>query len=414
VSRDVPGGSSNRVAGDAETEADSQSARDADQTSLDTDQTLSDVDQGGSDADQAAADSDRTASQLDDALASADQIASDRDQVAAARDLAEVSPVDPERWRAHEISLTEREVSTAERAATAALRAQAAEQRLDVADRRDEASRLRDLAAKARDRAAEARDRLAAQIEPVGPVAEARAQAAADRARAAADRERAAADREQAALDRQQVRAALSQVHLDDLTGTYRRGLGTLALEREINRARHSDGRLVLAFVDVDGLKEVNDREGHHAGDALLIDVAATIRSKLRLYDPIVRFGGDEFVCAFADFGLDDVRRRFEEIQAALDQRRKGCSISVGFAELQSDDTLHELTARGDADLYEAKRRKQKGMSADGGHRPSGVGAGGPGPRHRLRLKRRTDLRYCGTAAPVDSPRELMSPAIEG
>ncbi len=88
----------------------------------------------------------------------------------------------------------------------------------------------------------------------------------------------------------------------------------------------------MLAFVDVDGLKEVNDRDGHAEGDALLIDVAATIRSKLRSYDPLVRFGGDEFVCAFSDFDLDAVRVRFDadpgrprpDPEGLLDQRRLG------------------------------------------------------------------------------------------
>ena len=259
-------------------------------------------------------------------------------------------------------STDRREAGSAERAAVTVLRAQAAEDRLDAADGRDEASRLRDLAADARDRAADARDRLIAAAEPAGSAAGVRAQAATERARAAADRQRAAVDREQAAIDRQHVRAALSQAHLDELTGTYRRGLGTLELQREINRARHSGGRLVLAFADVDGLKAVNDREGHAAGDALLVDVAATIRSKLRSYDPVVRFGGDEFVCAFSDFGLEEVRRRFDDIQAALARRREGCSISVGFAELEGDNTLEDLLARGDRDLYEAKRRRHPGM----------------------------------------------------
>ena len=149
----------------------------------------------------------------------------------------------------------------------------------------------------------------------------------------------------------------------------------------------------MLAFVDVDGLKEVNDRHGHAAGDALLIDVAATIRSKLRSYDPIVRFGGDEFVCAFSDFDLDGVRRRFDDILAALDRTRKGCSISVGLAELESEDTLDDLTARGDAALYEAKRRKQGDMSSNG---RSGIG----GARHRRGLLRLPDLRYLRRRGP--------------
>ena len=385
---DAPYGSSNGVPGDGETEADRQSARDADQTALDTDQTLSDVDQSTSDTDHDAADSDRTGSESDEALSRADQRASNHDQVAADRELATGPAADAAELRAHKASTDEREASTVERAATAALRTQTAAERLDAADRRDEASRLRDLAAQARDHAAEARDRLAAQFEPVGPAAEARAQAAADRARAAADRERAAAEREQAANDRKEVRAALSEAHVDELTGAYRRGLGSLAIQREINRARHSGGRLVLAFVDVDGLKEVNDRDGHAAGDALLVDVATTIRSKLRSYDPVVRFGGDEFVCAFSDFGLDGVRLRFDEIQGALERTRKGGSISVGLAELESDDTLDDLTARGDAALYEAKRRKRGDNSANG-HRRSGVGVRGSGPRQRLGFLRR-------------------------
>ncbi len=340
-------------------EADEQLARDADQTALDTDQTLSDIDQSAADEDGFASDTDTTAADRDQASARADQQASDQDQLAAERDLAEGPPADPARQRRYEVSRDERRASTAERAATAVRRAQTAAERLDAADRRDEASRLRDLAAEARDRAADARDRLAARIEPTGPAAVARAQAAADRKRAAADRERAAADRERAAKDRQQVRAALSEAHLDELTGAYRRGLGTVALQREINRARHSGGRLVLAFVDVDGLKDVNDSRGHAAGDALLTDVAATIHSKLRSYDPIVRVGGDEFVCAFSDFDLDSVRRRFDQIRRDLDAKQKGYSISVGLAELESSDTLEQLTARGDAALYEAKARKQ-------------------------------------------------------
>ncbi len=374
MTRGASASSSNGAAGDGETEADRkwaraadrQSASDADQTALDTDQTLADADQSAADTDQAVGASDRTASERDRALSSADQRASNRDQVAADRDLVDAHPIDAARRRAHEVSQIERDASTAKRAATAVLRAQTAVERLDTADSRDEASRLRDLAAQARDRAADARDRLAAKHEPVAGAAEARAQAAADRARAAADRERVAADREQAAIDRQQLRGALSQAHLDELTGTYRRGMGTLALQQEINRARHADGRLVLAFVDVDGLKGVNDRDGHAAGDALLIDVAATIRSNLRSYDPVVRFGGDEFVCAFSDFELDGVRRRFETIQAVLEQTREGSSISVGFAELRRDDSLEDLTARGDAALYEVKRRKQGDQSVDG------------------------------------------------
>ena len=346
--------------GDPRAATEPRSAGADDQSSLEIDQALSDADQAASDTEQATADVDQSQSERDGALSVADQDASDKDQAAADRDLIEARPVGTGRQQAHDLSKVERQTITTQRDANAVRRAQTTEERLDAADRRDEASRLRDLAAEARDRAADVYDRQVAQTEPVGPGAEARARAAAERALAAADRERAAADRKRVARDREQIRAALEDAHIDELTGTYRRGLGTIILQREVNRARHSGGDLVLGFVDVDGLKAVNDSDGHAAGDAFLVDVVSTIRSKLRSYDPIVRFGGDEFVCAFSDFSLGGVRRRFQEIQSALDQRRPGCSISVGLAELQRNDTLDELTARGDAALYEQKRLRRE------------------------------------------------------
>jgi diguanylate cyclase (GGDEF)-like protein len=115
----------------------------------------------------------------------------------------------------------------------------------------------------------------------------------------------------------------------------------------------------VLAFVDVDRLKEVNDQDGHAAGDTLLIDVVETIRSKLRSYDPVVRFGGDEFLCALSDVDLESARARFDEIHHALSELREGYSISVGLAELHGDDTLEDLIGRGDAALYEARQAKR-------------------------------------------------------
>ena len=93
-----------------------------------------------------------------------------------------------------------------------------------------------------------------------------------------------------------------------------------LLLEREINRARHGNGHLVLAYIDVDGLKQVNDSHGHGAGDALLRDVAGAIQKHLRSYDTLVRVGGDEFVCALGDCTPAVANIRFEEIRATLQQ----------------------------------------------------------------------------------------------
>jgi len=102
-------------------------------------------------------------------------------------------------------------------------------------------------------------------------------------------------------------------------------GLGRIALEHEINRAPP----LVLAFLDVDGLKQVNGRRGHAAGDALLRGVVDAIETHLRSYDPIVRIGGDEFICALADCTLDEARLRFKKIaqRSMSDLNRFRCCV---------------------------------------------------------------------------------------
>ena len=331
-----------------------QAAADSDQTASESDQTAADVDQGASLSDQAQSD--------------ADQRSSDRDQAATDRDLGAHPDLDQAEQDAYDASRAEREEGTLEREAATFLRDQVAIERDRLAEERDETARFRDLNAKERDEMAEARDRAAeSQAGEHGPTkkrladaltaaAAARAEAATARERASADRRRAAADREQASADRTTAAAELRRAHLDELTGAYRRGAGEIALRHEIERARRAEESLVLAYIDIDGLKGVNDRAGHQVGDALLCAVAASIQTNLRPYDPMVRMGGDEFVCTFSNADLTAAGERFAQIRAALDAADSGASISVGLAELQADETLEQLISRGDAALYEAKR----------------------------------------------------------
>jgi diguanylate cyclase (GGDEF)-like protein len=138
----------------------------------------------------------------------------------------------------------------------------------------------------------------------------------------------------------------------DDLTGAYLRGPGFVELEREIGRARRSEEPLVLAFVDVDGLKATNDSRGHAAGDRTLRDVAKVLRAHLRSHDLIVRYGGDEFVCALSGLNMADATQRLALVNAALQHAPEPGSVTVGLAELQPDDSLESLLARADATLY--------------------------------------------------------------
>jgi diguanylate cyclase (GGDEF)-like protein len=273
----------------------------------------------------------------------------------AARLYSESGAVTPP---AYEVSRNERQAGTFSRLLTLNDRGRSAHTRnLTAAQRdgnaaaRDEAARLRDARAEVIDRAIAASDApLSAKLESI------RAHASLDRARAAADRERAAKDREAAAAERARIELELHRAHLDDLTGAFRREMGGVALEHEVARARRYDQCFVLAFVDVDGMKIVNDRDGHAAGDRVLQVVVNTIRSKLRSFDPVVRYGGDEFVCGLGGTGLKEAQRRFAAIARAV-TAGGGVGISVGLAELAEGETSGQLTARADAQLLAAKKR---------------------------------------------------------
>jgi diguanylate cyclase (GGDEF)-like protein len=169
-------------------------------------------------------------------------------------------------------------------------------------------------------------------------------------------RQAAAEDVERAALLRHQAGLDLDAAGIDDLTGALGRRLGFAALQHEIDRSRRSSASLVIAFVDVDGLKRVNDTRGHLAGDELLREVAAKLRAGLRSYDVLMRFGGDEFLYSLADATMSAAIARFEDARTSL-VHLNGDSVSAGFAELADDDTLDALIARADTDLYERRGR---------------------------------------------------------
>jgi diguanylate cyclase (GGDEF)-like protein len=123
-------------------------------------------------------------------------------------------------------------------------------------------------------------------------------------------------------------------------------------LDREIDRARRTEQPLVLAFVDVDGLKAINDSRGHGAGDRVLLNVADALRATLRSYDLIIRYGGDEFACVITGQNTADVAKRLALVNTALAQASEPASVTVGVAELQPADSSEDLLARADAALY--------------------------------------------------------------
>jgi diguanylate cyclase (GGDEF)-like protein len=324
----------------------------------------SDADQAAADADQTGSDQDQVAADQDEAQAANDQRAADGDQASA--DQLHLDDLDGAGREAYQTSRLTREENRAERLATHVVRARIAHSRVRTAAQRDEAAAARDEMARRRNLRDEAMEHsvaasdspLAKKLEQVRVRATAAGvRAAAARSRAAASEDRAAQGEASAARELARMEAELLSAHLDDLTGALRREMGRLALNQEIDRARRGDGRFVVAFADVDGLKCVNDRDGHAAGDRVLKTVVWTIRSNLRSFDPIVRYGGDEFVCGLGGVDHDVVARRFEAIDRSV-QSDVGVGISVGLAKLEPDDTLDLLTARADAELLDVKNRR--------------------------------------------------------
>ncbi len=144
---------------------------------------------------------------------------------------------------------------------------------------------------------------------------------------------------------------------MDELTRTYRRDTGVVELERDMARAKRTNRPLTLAFVDIDGLKKRNDSKGHAAGDRLISQTADSLRAHLRSYDLIIRFGGDEFLCALVDVDIAEAGERFSRVNANLSETEQA-SVTVGLAELREDDGVEDLLSRADKAMYEARDQR--------------------------------------------------------
>ena len=140
-----------------------------------------------------------------------------------------------------------------------------------------------------------------------------------------------------------------------------RRGLEE-ALSRETDRARRYGSPLSVLGVDVDQLKEINDRFGHAAGDAVLQNFAAVLLETVRTVDVPGRWGGDEFLvvlpgtsAAHAEGLAVRLRKRVRERPTTADNQEITTSLSVGVADYQKDESPETLIRRVDQAMYDAK-----------------------------------------------------------
>lgn len=141
---------------------------------------------------------------------------------------------------------------------------------------------------------------------------------------------------------------------IDPLTRVLnRRGLDRI-LEAEVNTAQQGPGLLVVAMIDVDHFKAINDIYGHPAGDRLLQDLVTAWQTGLRSGDTLGRIGGDEFVAVLPRCSWQDAVPILERLRAAAE--KEGTTCSLGGAPWQPGDSMSLLLGRADAALYQAKR----------------------------------------------------------
>lgn len=174
--------------------------------------------------------------------------------------------------------------------------------------------------------------------------------------------------------DLRQAHDRLSAIAIrDELTGLYNRRYFLQRLEEEMSLANRDHSTLLLAIIDLDHFKQVNDNYGHQAGDEVLRAFAQVANQSLRKSDLLARYGGEEFVVLFPhsqqDFSLAGLNRLSERFQQQHFEfaPQLTTSFSAGLAAYQQGDSAKDLIKRADAALYQAKAQGRNRIIHDSG-----------------------------------------------
>jgi diguanylate cyclase len=163
----------------------------------------------------------------------------------------------------------------------------------------------------------------------------------------------------------EKLRQTKQEVLLDPLTHVGNRRSMDHALKRAIQESKKP---IILAILDIDDFKDINDIYGHQVGDQALMCVAGWLVANVRSGDFLARYGGDEFVVLLTNTSLPQAEMRFLQLLANIaasqfnyhdgnETRTIRLSVSCGLAEYLAGDTSDDLMRRADKGLYEAKKR---------------------------------------------------------
>lgn len=154
---------------------------------------------------------------------------------------------------------------------------------------------------------------------------------------------------------------------LDQLTGLYNRRSGEQRLAQEISRAQRHGRPLTILLMDLDNLKQVNDKLGHAAGDLVIKGFADRLQRAIRGSDLAVRLGGDEFMALLPECRADEVRHvlgRVEGLEVIYNGEKIRCQFSRGWTDYKPGESPQDLLKRADDVLYEYKRAGKHAVAA--------------------------------------------------
>jgi diguanylate cyclase (GGDEF)-like protein len=148
----------------------------------------------------------------------------------------------------------------------------------------------------------------------------------------------------------------------DTLTPLANRRAFLRAVDRAIRLADRHQTQTALAFLDVDGLKAINDAYGHITGDAVLLHISERLRSAFRVTDLAARVSGDEFAILLDHVSEDDAQQRIGDLVSAVandpvrvGQKDLSIRLSWGLTMIRADDSVDVAMGRADAAMYRAR-----------------------------------------------------------
>ena len=165
-------------------------------------------------------------------------------------------------------------------------------------------------------------------------------------------------------VEKQYHEAVYSMMITDGLTGIPNKRYFQEALKRELSRSQRHKRPLSAAVLDVDFFKKINDKHGHLAGDMVLREICARIKTSIRSDEVFARVGGEEFIVLMPETSLKEaaafaerIRRIVADAPVEVEGGKIPVTISVGLSHTDGESgvTAEELIDRADKKLYEAK-----------------------------------------------------------